>query len=85
MVLNLDPVTIVNLFFCIIIVVLGYFGYKRKDNALPLYVGVAFGLFGISHLAIILGYASSELGLVIIRCFAYLVVIFTLYVVAFKQ
>ena len=85
MVLVLDPVTIVNLFFCIIIVVLGYLGYKKTDSALPLYVGVAFGLFGISHLAVILGYASSEAGLVIIRGFAYIIVIFTLYMVAFKR
>lgn len=80
-----DPVTIVNFFFCIIIVFLGYMGYKKMDNAFPLYIGVAFGLFGISHLAVILGYASSEAGLVIIRGFGYLIVIAALYIIAFRQ
>ncbi|MBI5679772.1 MAG: hypothetical protein HZC47_02615 [Methanobacterium sp.] len=80
-----DPVTIVNLIFCIIIVILGYAGYKKMDNTFPLYIGAAFGLFGISHLAVILGYASSEAGLVIIRGFAYLIVIYKLYMVAFKK
>jgi len=80
-----DPVTIVNLIFCIIIVFLGYIGYKKTDNAFPLYIGVAFGLFGISHLAVILGYASSEVGLVLIRGFGYLIVVFALYMLAFKS
>jgi hypothetical protein len=80
-----DPVTIINLLFCIIIVFLGYVGYKKLDNAFPLYIGVAFGLFGISHLAVILGYASSEAGLVLIRGFGYIIVIFALYLMAFKH
>lgn len=80
-----DPVTIVNLLFCIIIVVLGYIGYKKMDNTFPLFIGVAFGLFGISHLAVILGYQSSEAGLVLIRGFGYIIVIIALYMMAFKK
>ena len=80
-----DPVTIVNFIFCVIIVILGYTGYKKTDSAFPLYIGVAFGLFGISHLAVILGYASSEAGLVLIRGFGYLIVIYALYLMAFKS
>ncbi|MBM4240965.1 MAG: hypothetical protein FJ150_04800 [Euryarchaeota archaeon] len=75
----LDPLTTINLFFCIIIVLLGYWAYKKIDNALPLYIGLAFGLFGISHFAILIGYKTSEMGLIIIRTFAYLIVIFALY------
>lgn len=85
MALVLDPVIIANLIFCIIIVVLAVIGYKKTDNAIPLYIGVSFGLFGISHFATILGYASSTTALVVIRGFAYIVVIYALYLVAYKH
>lgn len=85
MALVLDPVIIANLIFCIIIVVLAVIGYKKTDNAIPLYIGVSFGLFGISHFATILGYASSTTALVVIRSFAYIIVIYALYLVAYKH
>ncbi len=85
MAIVLDPVIIANLIFCIIIVVLAVIGYKKTDNAIPLYIGVSFGLFGISHFATILGYASSTTALVVIRGFAYIVVIYALYLVAYKH
>ena len=80
-----DPVIIVNLIFCIIIVFLALVGYRKTDNAIPLYIGASFALFGISHLATILGYASSTTALVIIRGFAYIIVIYALYRVAYKK
>lgn len=80
-----DPVTVVNLLFCIVIIALGYLGYKKTDNALPLYIGAAFGLFGISHLAVIVGFESSAAALIAIRGIAYIIVIFALYMVAFKR
>ena len=46
MALVLDPIYIVNLTLCIIILILGIFGYRKKGNPVPLYVGIAFGLFG---------------------------------------
>ncbi len=85
MALVLDPVIIANLIFCVIIVILAVIGYKKTDNAIPLYIGVSFGLFGISHMATILGYSSSTTALVIIRGFAYIVVIYALYTVAYKH
>lgn len=85
MVAAYDPVTIVNLIFCIIIVILGYAGYKKIDNTFPLYIGAAFGLFGISHLAVILGYASSEVALVLIRGLGYIIVIVAMYMMVFRQ
>ena len=80
-----DPVYATNLLFCIIIVALSYWAYRKKENASPLYIGAAFGLFGISHLAVLLGYKSSEIVLIIIRTLAYLIVIFALYKVAFER
>lgn len=78
--LNLDPIYIVNLSLCIIIPALGYLSYKKTKDKIPLYVGIAFGLFGISHLSIILGLkVTLEYFLIIIRTLGYLLVIFSLY------
>jgi len=81
-----DPIYTVNLVLCIIILVLGYLGYKKSGNKMPLYIGIAFGLFGISHLMTLLGLKGTLRSiLIIIRTPAYLIVVFTLYKVAFKR
>jgi hypothetical protein len=80
-----DPLTALNLVFCIIIVVLGYWAYRTKNNMMAIYIALAFGLFGISHLAILLGAKSSEISLWVIRALGYLVVIFALYRTAFSR
>jgi hypothetical protein len=80
MALILDPIYIINLALCIIIFVLGFLGYKKGGNNIPLYVGIAFGLFGVSHLATILGFKDAlEAVLIVIRTVAYLTVIVALY------
>jgi len=82
MALVLDPIYIVNLTLCIIILLLGVFGYRKNGNPVPLYVGIAFGLFGVSHLATILGLKYAlEVFLIVIRTVAYLAVIFALYTI----
>jgi hypothetical protein len=50
-----DPIYIINLVLCAIILVFGLIGGRRSGKTFPLYIGIAFGLFGISHLATILG------------------------------
>ena len=81
-----DPIYTVNLVLCIIILVLGYLGHKRSENKMPLYIGIAFGLFGISHLMTLLGLKETLRSiLIIIRTLAYLIVVFTLYKAAFKR
>ncbi|MFH1522778.1 MAG: TMEM14 family protein [Patescibacteria group bacterium] len=75
-----DPLYVVNLILCISIIILGFWGYKKTNSKTSLYVGIAFGLFGISHLATILGLKSKiELILIIIRTLAYLLVVYALY------
>ena len=80
MALVLDPIYIVNLTLCIIILILGIFGYRKKGNPVPLYVGIAFGLFGVSHAATIFSLKNDlEVPLIVIRTIAYLAVVFALY------
>ena len=81
-----DPIYTVNLVLCIVIFILGYWGYKKQKDTMPLYIGIAFGLFGISHLVTLFDMASSLTNiLIVIRVIAYLIVIFALYLYVRKK
>lgn len=82
----LDPIYILNLVLCTIIIVLGFLGYRRTGDKSPLYIGIAFGIFGISHLLTVLGLRETlEAFLIAIRTIAYLIVVFTLLRIALKR
>jgi hypothetical protein len=82
----MDTITMVNLILCVIIVVLGCVGFKRVKDKWPLYIAITFGLFGLSHLLTLLGLKDTlEVFLIAIRTVAYLLVIYTVYRVAFKK
>ena len=82
----MDTITMVNLILCVIIVVLGCVGFKRVKDKWPLYIAITFGLFGLSHLLTLLGLKDTLEGfLIAIRTVAYLLVIYTVYRVAFKK
>ena len=75
-----NPVITVNLVLCIIILALGVLGYSKKKDEVPLCIGIAFGLFGVSHVLTLLGLAAGLTALLIaIRLVAYLLVVFVLY------
>jgi hypothetical protein len=79
----MNVLSVVNLVLCVIIVIFGLIGWRRAKKVFPLYIGVAFGLFGLSHLAAILGQATQlEIPLIIIRTAAYLIVVYMLYKMA---
>ncbi|MFA5079835.1 MAG: hypothetical protein WC541_10180 [Dehalococcoidia bacterium] len=76
----MDPVVLTNLILCIIILGMGIWEYIRTGSRVELYVGIAFGLFGVSHLLSLLGLSAGLTVLLIaIRTLAYLLVIFGLY------
>ena len=78
-------ITIINLILCIIILCLGIWGYSKRKSDVALYIGIAFGLFGISHLFTVLGLAAGlNVLLIIIRLIAYLLVAFTVYRIVSK-
>jgi uncharacterized membrane protein (UPF0136 family) len=71
-----DTMTFINLVLCGAILVLGVVGYYKKESNAILYIGIAFGLFGISHLSTLLGYRTILEGVLIwVRTIGYLVVI----------
>jgi CHASE2 domain-containing sensor protein len=73
---SIDPVLLLNIILCLFILVMGLWEYQRSRAALALYIGIAFGLFGISHLMLLLGLGIGMTPLLIsIRLIAYLLVI----------
>ncbi|MEI7434144.1 MAG: hypothetical protein WCJ93_07845 [Methanomicrobiales archaeon] len=80
MAIEWDPIIFINLVLCMIILVLGFLIFKKSGEKLPLFVGVAFGLFGVSHAATLAGLkVPLTLPLIIIRTLAYLLVIYALF------
>jgi uncharacterized membrane protein (UPF0136 family) len=81
-----DTITFINLVLCIVILVFGIIGWQRSKNLVPLYIAIAFGLFGLSHLATLLILNTSlNVLLIIIRLAAYLLVTYTVYLMAFRK
>jgi len=81
-----EPVTTTNFVLCIIILALGIWAYVKKKNDVPLYIGIAFGLFAVSHLMTLLGLAAGLTAfLITIRIIAYLLVVFALYRILAKK
>jgi hypothetical protein len=82
----MDTITLVNLILCIAIVVLGCVGFRKTKDKWPLYIAISFGLFGLSHLLTLLGLKDTlEAFLIGIRTVAYLLVLYTVYRVAFRK
>jgi len=80
----MNIIYVINLVLCVVIFIFGLMGWRKSKKVLPLYIGIAFGLFGLSHLATILGQAAQlEVLLIVIRTLAYLIVLYAVYKVAF--
>ena len=73
-------VGLVNGALSIFVLFLGYWGYKEKKSIISLLIGIAFAIFGFSHL-ITLFVSPDQLVnfLVVLRVFGYLFVAFALY------
>ena len=75
-----DPVVVLNLLLCIIIFVMGCAVYWKKSDIRPLLIGIAFGLFGISHLCTLLGLAFlPDIAFALLRLAGYILVAIALY------
>ncbi len=75
-----DAVVIINLVLCVIIFFLGYAAYRKSENVNLLLVGIAFGLFGLSHLNTLLGLTLfPEITFVLLRLSGYILVAAALY------
>ena len=81
-----DTLTFVNLILCIVILVFGIISYQRTKSQVTLYVGIAFGLFGLTHLATLLGMnLTLNTALIVVRTLEYLLVTYALYLAAYSK
>ena len=81
-----DTLTFINLLLCIVILIFGIISWQRTKSRVTLYVGIAFGLFGLSHLATLFGLSASlKTVLIFIRTAAYLLVTYAMFLAAYKK
>jgi hypothetical protein len=75
-----DTITGINLILAAVILVLGLIGFGLARKTAPLWIGLAFGLFGFSHLATLGGKKDAwKWELVAVRSVGYLLVAIALY------
>lgn len=80
MTINWGSIDVINTILCFVILILGILGYVKRRYRLSLAIGIAFGIFGVSHIVTVLGFHENIADLLIaIRVIAYLIVAFTLY------
>ncbi len=81
-----DPINVVNIVLCIVITILGFIGRNKMESSIPLFIAIAFGLFGISHIVTLFGlHESWRVILIVIRTIAYLSVVWAVYSSAFQK
>jgi hypothetical protein len=81
--LTWDSIAALNLALSVLILALGIRAARQGKGATPLWIGIAFGLFALSHLAELLGLKQSFTEvLVIIRTLGYLLIVFIQYKLA---
>ena len=69
-----DPVAAINLLLCIVIFLLGCVMYRRKENISALLIGIAFGMFGLSHFSVVTNIAFPEITFILLRICGYILV-----------
>ena len=70
----------VNLIFCVITLALGITAYFKMKKMWPLFIGIAFAFFGVSHLFTIIGIEDSqEITMVVTRVIGYVLTLIAIY------
>ena len=64
----------INLLLCIVIFLLGYLVYHKQERISALLIGIAFGMFGLSHFSVITGIAFPEITFILLRICGYILV-----------
>lgn len=85
MLFNPDPVSLINLTFCVAVVILSGWWCRKTGSRTPLFIGLAFGLFGISHFLILANLNKPfEQFQIVIRVAAYAIVATGLFFIALE-
>ncbi len=75
-----EPIVVLNLVLCVVILLLGYLVYRKRDITSALFIGIAFGIFGLSHLnTLFVPPLFPEVTFALLRICGYLIVAAALY------
>ena len=75
-----DPILLLNLLLCAVILLLGSLVYRKRGTISALVIGIAFGMFGLSHLNALYDPALfPDVTFVLLRICGYLLVAAALY------
>jgi hypothetical protein len=69
-----DLTEAINLLLCIVVSLLGYQVYRRQEKISALLIGIAFGMFGLSHFRILAGISFPEVTFILLRICGYILV-----------
>jgi hypothetical protein len=64
----------INLLLCIVIFLLGYLVYRKQEKISAILIGIAFGMFGLSHFSVLTGIVFPEVTFILLRICGYLLV-----------
>jgi hypothetical protein len=83
--MTLDPIILTNVIACLVIFILGIVGYARSKEMWLLFIGIAFVLFGITHVFTLFDLQETLATYILaIRIVGYLVVAITVAVIGFR-
>jgi hypothetical protein len=75
-----DLITVLNFVLNLAIILVGLMAYMKTKNFVPLYIGLAFVLFSITHLLTLLDMATAMFyPIFVLRAMGYVTIIYTLY------
>lgn len=81
-----QPIFAMNTVLCIGIMILGLWGHFKTKDRVPLAMGIAYGIFCITHIMTLLGLRGSLLNFILIsRLIAYLLIAKALHKVIVRQ
>jgi hypothetical protein len=64
----------INLLLCIGIFLLGFMVYYKKEKISAFLIGIAFGMFGLSHFSELTGIAFPDITFILLRICGYVLV-----------
>jgi uncharacterized membrane protein (UPF0136 family) len=82
---NWDTLIGFNMILCFVIFIYGIITWSRAKSKVALYMGVAFGIFGLSHLATLLSLDINSIVRIVVRLVAYLLVIYGMFLAGLKK
>jgi len=81
-----DTIYVINALICAGLMCLGFWGYTRHGDKVPLCMGTAYGIFCFSHILVLFGFRDpSQNFVVIVRFVAYVIVAGSMYTVITRR